>query len=472
MNNRKLHAAAGEIVCEVCSKPLPEMDYYATRQHFTCANAQCRRAVHANARKLIVVKPNERKCDNPGCIQFAAPGSYYPHCRRFFCSKRCESRFNARCNGVEKSCMICGRKVRRPSCRAGANIFCSLEHFGAFLRRNNQKRVGHFMGVLNEYFQTFCVSHYKPGSIRSVQCDLTLFFEFLNAQGVRSLEKVDPKLITRFIAYADRIGKTPNRAVRFLKVFFNWLIVEGRRKTPNPIIEGFHKQTNPKRAPRPYSKKEMELIWKLVTERGETQDKLAIAIGEECGLRIGELCRLRVQDVDLHGQQVFVRLPNKNDAERWVPFSEKTKHFLELWLTERDATCGHDTLLYNSRKNPAREHHISGRLSSILCQKSRNHLQETGLEQFSYHRLRHYMASRLANAGADAMSIMAIGGWKSLNSMLQYVDLQKNTVRRDYDHANQRAKEMAAEEPESIESLEDFARSQSSDLPTPSSSLH
>ncbi len=84
-----------------------------------------------------------------------------------------------------------------------------------------------------------------------------------------------------------------------------------------------------------------------------------------------------------------------------------------------------------------------------------------GLERFSYHRMRHTAASNLSNAGADVSTIMAVGGWKSFDSMQTYVRLQKGTVRRDFDRAMQRIKESADEGASMTESLEEFARKNS-----------
>ncbi len=462
MYNRKRHASPGEEECEVCHTPLPEMDYYPSKKHFTCENSECRRAVHAGDRTLIVVQSGERKCDREGCTEFARAGSFYPNRRFFYCSERCEKKAGLKAGSVEVPCLVCGKLVERPPCRAEKPTYCGQDHFGQHLRTQNMStRAGRFIAILNEYLSTFCPGHYKPASIRSVRSDLLLFFDYLNAQGIRSLNKVDPKLITRFIAWSNTRGSTPNRAVRFLVIFFNWMIVEGRRTKSNPIIAGFHKQTCGKHAARPYSQDDLALIWKVLEERGDTQAKLAIAIGQESGVRIGELARLRVQDVDLRGQQLFIRLPNKTETERWVPFAEKTRTYLEMWLAERDPTCGHDSLFYNSLKKPAKIMQLQDRFNAIFCKKSKHHTYEVGLERFSYHRMRHTAASNLSNAGADVSTIMAVGGWKSFDSMQTYVRLQKGTVRRDFDRAMQRIKESADEGASMTESLEEFARKNS-----------
>jgi integrase len=99
------------------------------------------------------------------------------------------------------------------------------------------------------------------------------------------------------------------------------------------------------------------------------------------------------------------------------------------------------------------------KLRAILCKQSRNTSHDHGLDRFSFHKLRHAMASRLGNSGAAAETIMAVGGWKSFEAMTGYVKLRPGTVRRDYDEAMARAKQAVKEDTPVTQSLEDFARS-------------
>jgi site-specific recombinase XerD len=441
MRIRKLAAAAGEKVCEICGDPLPALTYCPGKKHFVCSKSACRHRIFELDRKTIKIAVGERTCDRPGCDKPVPPGTYFDLRRKFFCSTDCEDKAH-RTGSLPVKCAYCGKQVKTYPCLKDGRHYCNQKEFGLHLRElNNTAKAGRFKKILEEYTDQFCPTHYKPASIKAVRCDLLLFFEFLNIQGIRSLEKVAPRTITKFICWSDQRGSTPNRAVRFLVIFFNWMIAEERRKAPNPIVPHFHKQTSGKRLPRPYSERELAFIWQLLNERGDTQARLMVAVAEESGLRVGELSRIHLEDVDLRGQQIFVRLPNKGDKERWVPFHEKTKRHLTQWLSERDPNCGHTFLFYNVLKRPPTVAQIQLKLKAVLCKNSRNVRHEHGLERFSCHRLRHAMASRLANSGADAATIMAVGGWKSFDSMQGYVQLRPATVRRDYDQAMTRVAE-------------------------------
>lgn len=459
MTKGKLSVAAGEKACEICGDPLPALEFCPGKKHFTCSKQECRHRIFEIDRRTIHVNAGEKICDRAGCDKPVPAGLYYDLRRKFFCSDDCEKKVY-KTGSTEVKCDFCGKTIKTYPCLIDGRHYCNQKEFGHHLRDlNNKARAGRFTKILREYTEESCPAHYKERSIINVRNDLLLFFEFLNLEGIKSLERVDPRLVTKFIIWSNQRGATPNRAIRFLVRFFNWMIAEGRRKKPNPIVPNFHRQTSRKRLARPYPDEELAFIWHLLEERGDTQAKLMVAAGEETGIRIGELSRLRVEDVDLLGQQLFIRLPNKTDTERWTPFHEKTKLYLTQWLAERDPSCGHNFLLYNMLKRPPAIAQIQSKLRAIRCKRSRNETHEHGLDSFSFHRLRHTMASRLANAGADAATIMAVGGWKSFAPMQGYIDLHGSTVRRGYDEAMVKIAQAVKEGAPMTQSLEDFARS-------------
>ena len=93
------------------------------------------------------------------------------------------------------------------------------------------------------------------------------------------------------------------------------------------------------------------MIRSLAEASGNPQLKLAIAIGQESGLRIREVCNLRHCDIDLDKQELFVRLPNKTRTERYSPFHKRTTEALGLWLSARPA-LNHDFVFIGTRSAP------------------------------------------------------------------------------------------------------------------------
>jgi integrase/recombinase XerC len=154
------------------------------------------------------------------------------------------------------------------------------------------------------------------------------------------------------------------------------------------------------------------------------------------------ICRLRVTDVDVVRQRIFVGLPNKANRERWALFSDKTKRYFIEWMTERSPTRGHDYLLHNTLGNPLQISTLTNEFNRTLCKTYEGKtVNETGFDKWSTHRLRHTMASNLVSAGADAATVMAAGGWNSYEAMANYARVDVEVARRGYDEAMRRAKE-------------------------------
>jgi integrase/recombinase XerC len=74
-------------------------------------------------------------------------------------------------------------------------------------------------------------------------------------------------------------------------------------------------------------------------------------------------------------------------------------------------------------------------------------VNETGLDKWSTHRLRHTMASTLVSSGADAATVMASGGWKSYEAMAVYARVDTDVARRGYDEAMRRSQDQKQSAP-------------------------
>ncbi|MFZ3266101.1 MAG: tyrosine-type recombinase/integrase, partial [Terriglobales bacterium] len=287
----------------------------------------------------------------------------------------------------------------------------------------------------------FAALHYRD--LYSVRKHLGHFFEFLNREGLDSLEAVTPPIVTQFLAWGAESGRRGiTQSVSPMSTFFKWTIAMGYRKSANPVIPLFHRKAQPKRLPRPLEVQEMSDSWEMLISRGNARLRLAAAIGEESGPRIGEICRIRLQDVDETGQRIFIQLPNKTMTERWVFFGEKTKKYLKEWLAERDPDCAHDRLLHNTLGNVSNPQSLGQEFNRVLCKTNRGKkMNDTGFEQWSTHRLRHTMATNLVSGGANASTVMTALGHSTFEAMCGYARVETAVARRGYDEAMKRSKE-------------------------------
>jgi integrase/recombinase XerC len=244
----------------------------------------------------------------------------------------------------------CGEELVRRMIKvnpSGLN-YVSVQHQGAHRARVYlEESCGSFLGIVTELLDGFASQHYKNlSTIRTGVCPFVLF---LSERGIVTLEQVTPKMITEFIAWSEEVEyKNAAHQISVLSAFFKWAIRHGHRRSACPVVPQFHGQKRAHHLPRPYSAEEMVSIWDYAYQRGSRRVRAVLAIGEEAGLRLGEICRLKVDDVDLAGRRLFVRLPNKTDCERWAMFSDKAARYIFEWMVERSDDCGHDLLFHNT----------------------------------------------------------------------------------------------------------------------------
>ena len=387
----------------------------------------------------------ELTCAVAGCERPNPPGYYGKTKWIYLCSATCWNRHYLPRRKSAK-CTFCRIKFKRLHTQH-SKPFCSIKHYYLWRRKQTDEvKSGHFAPLLHEFIEDCAIRLLAPASINSARCSLSAFFYFLRRKKIRSLEKVVPKVITLFVAGVQKTRrKSAGRVIGDVRLFFDWLIVNGRRKSGNPVIPRFHSQKYITRLPRPYAPKDLQIIRALVEEAGDLALPLAIAIGEEAGLRLSEVCNLRLADVDLEKQQLFIRLPNKTTTERFAPFHNRAKAALIAWLKERPEV-GHDYLFVGTKGIPLRKHTLRLRLNRVLCGPGK-------LDKFSFHRLRHNAASTVYPS-MDALGILQTFGWKSEKVMGGYTRVLPETLRASYHRAMDQVSREGADitlQPESIE---------------------
>lgn len=435
---------AGERTCPICSDPLPAHHTWRGARHRFCGKAECA-AVVKKMKGGRYVAPNEQRCEAGSCDNFVPEGWYANRPNYLSCSGKCCLRRSIRGNLCRQCGCGCGLNVYRSSAKKTASglVFASPQHRGNYRRAQYLTECcGIFRDLVVEYLNGFAALHYSTDQ-STVRSALGRFFIFINEQGIKSLEDVTPRTISEYLVWSERSGRHGAANKMFcIATFFNWQIAEGRRQAGNPVIGPIHNGRKKQRIPRPLKKDALDFAWKLLRERGNARLRLAAAIGEEGGLRMGEICRLRIEDVDMVQQRLFVRLPNKGKRERFAFFSHKVLECCQDWMQQRDPDCGHDFLLHNSYRNPCKVGTLGAEFNRVLCKTYRGKaVNEAGFDHWSTHRLRHTMATNLTNGGADAATVMAAGGWVTFNAMAGYAQVDPAVARRGYEEAMHRVAE-------------------------------
>jgi integrase len=396
------------------------------------------------------VAPNTVRCSGPGCNNFAAEGRHDKRSKLLYCSGACWKNRNTK--GTRPLICACGcgeEFLGTNSTKPGREKHYKPGHYDQYRNNKYLESFGSFRDTVVEYLEGYAKQHYTElGAIRSA---LGTFFTYLNEEGIQSIEHIEPKTITSYLAWAEKTGRPDAKyKVTFLSTFFKWTIAFGHRKGGNPVLPGFHGATRPKKAPRPLEAAEEDLTRQLLNDRGNAMLRLVVALGEEAGLRISELAGVRLSDIDLVGRRVFVwkgKGMGKEKPSRWAFFSSNTVTYYNEWLAERDPNCGHDFLFYNAWKKPPTDSTLRNALNKVLLKKADGGSDDVGFDAWSTHRLRHSMASNLAAAGADANVIMAQGGWKTFEAMSVYTRVDQDLARKGYDEAMRKANERKKAKP-------------------------
>ena len=376
------------------------------------------------------------------------PAGYYGATKAIYlCCTTCTQRYYAK-KRAPLECKHCG-KLFKPSCPTRRTRFCSREHYSLWRRRQtDEKKFGRFAGLAGEFIQA-CIPELRPrGSEGNLRCNLALFFVYLRKRRSRSLAKASPQFISKF--FSDLLRTRPrsaDKALRDLRLFFDWLIVTGRRSIGNPVLKKLHAQRRKESLPHPYSSADLEQLDSLLEAAGDSRLKLAVTIALEAGLQIEEVCELRLSDVDLREQRLRVRASSRTGLERSALFHTRTKRALEAWLKLRPHV-DHDYLLTANRGAPMRKQRLRTYRLKALCGPGK-------LSQFSFRRLAQTAAARLAPE-MDSLGMMANYGWRSERTVEGYRRLPSEELRSIYATAiNQLADRPPQSEPKS-ESMEEY----------------
>lgn len=329
---------------------------------------------------------------------------------------------------VELTCHCgCGttfRRYRNKIC-SGSN-YLSRQHQGEHKSRKHlEDQCGRHLPMVIEYLEGAAKERYRcTTAARNL---ISPFFRYLCQQGIESIQQVMPAMITAFQTWALENGyASASKDISALSTFFQWAIVEGHYEGDSPVIPAIHGRRKNPRSGRPYSDAEMSEIRRLLDERGNERVRAFFEIAAESGMRKSEIERLRVEDVAIDTQTLRVCVPNKTMRERSAFFFDRASDRIREWLTVRKANCGHDFLFHNYYGGPLRCESISNEFKRVLCKTYKGRVvNETGLDSFSIHRLRHTLSSNLANSGADANTLLNCLGWSRAGSVDGYTKLSE-----------------------------------------------
>jgi integrase len=131
-------------------------------------------------------------------------------------------------------------------------------------------------------------------------------------------------------------------------------------------------------------------------------------------MRRGEIFNLRWFDVDLDRRVLQIR-ESKSGKKRLVPMNE-TVHKLFGSIEKQSE------FVFTSPK--------TGTKLDNIRKSFRSALRKAVIEDFCFHDLRHTAATRMADAGADAFTLMSILGHSDIRMTARYTHATNTAIRR------------------------------------------
>ncbi len=145
------------------------------------------------------------------------------------------------------------------------------------------------------------------------------------------------------------------------------------------------------------------------------RDKLLVYVGIFLGLRVSELSQLTVRDIDLNRDMLFVR-EGKGNKDRALPLHSKVKLLLAREIEGKKASDP----IFTSRKGGA----MKPRAIQLLMKRL---VKAAGLEDedrprhFTPHKLRHYFATKLIEAGVPITEVSELMGHSNIATTQVYL---------------------------------------------------
>jgi integrase/recombinase XerD len=138
------------------------------------------------------------------------------------------------------------------------------------------------------------------------------------------------------------------------------------------------------------------------------------------GLRVSELINLKFSNINL--QDCFLRIIGKGSKERIVPFGQKAKNFINIYLSQRKQSLSEDDSLFISR--------LGKKLSRVeFWRQLKNIAKNTGIvKNITPHVLRHSFATHLLTGGADIRFVQEMLGHSSISVTQIYTHLNKDKI--------------------------------------------
>lgn len=279
----------------------------------------------------------------------------------------------------------------------------------------------------------------SPNTVAAYRSDLVQFVAFARRAGVGELDRIDRRLLRRFVADLSERGyarRTIARKASAVRSLLNWAVTTGILESHPAHDLGTPKLDRP--LPKVLRVDEVARLVELppADDPAGARDRAVLELLYGSGLRVGELCGLDVDDLDLRSRRV--RVTGKGRKQRQLPVGDAAARALTTYLEEArpvlagNATTRPDYALFLNSRGMRLQRRSVGRIME-------KYLGAGGGRVVGPHALRHSFATHLLDNGADLRSVQELLGHENLATTQIYTHISTERLRAVYEQSHPRA---------------------------------
>jgi integrase len=287
-----------------------------------------------------------------------------------------------------------------------------------------------FDGKPDKRFEDFVVETFLPYSEankKSFRCDVLICKVLVKAFKNKTLRQITPPLIETFKQDllntptkhgTKRSTATVNYHLRVLSKIFS-MAVDAEILETNPCRRVKTLKVENQRT-RVLSDNEERRLLKALEKNEPVRQIVTLALNT--GLRRGEIFNLAWTDIDF-GRRTLIVQQSKSGKKRIVPMNATVTEMLKNMVRRGD-------LVFPSPRT-------GGKLIEIKRSFNRA-LKDAGIEDLRFHDLRHTAATRMADSGADAFTLMKILGHSDIRMTSRYTHATDSALRKAVENLDAR----------------------------------
>lgn len=278
------------------------------------------------------------------------------------------------------------------------------------------------------------IKRYSEFTVENYERDLKSFKKYLDDDGELSYLTIDKYQIRDYISLKLQNNslkqKSLNRHLSALRGFYSFL-VDNKKIEANPftLIRSLKVE---KKLPQVLNEGQIKELYNYKTSKDDLlnyRNQLMIRLILDSGLRLSELINLKLSNINIEENMLFVR--GKGNKDRFTFYTNETKEMLIHYLENiRNKLINENTeIVFLSKQGlPINKRTFEKMLLKIKLRDSSISLHP--------HLLRHTFATRLLEEGADLKMVQELLGHESLSTTQIYTNISDTKLQNIYINAH------------------------------------